>query len=189
MSISNEFFHQTVREWYDPLYRFALSLCRDPDDAGDLTQNTFYKFASKGDAITDSAKVKSWLFSVLHREFIDQYRRSRRHPNTSLELVAEPRSTSGISAVNRLDAQTMMRALGELDEKFRAPLTLFYLESFSYKEIAAVLDVPMGTVMSRLRRAKDQLRALVESGAGETSAEGKGPANSIPFPSKEANHG
>ena len=189
MPVSEQFFHQTVLEWYDPLYRFALSLCRDPDDAGDLTQNAFYKFACKGDAIADPAKVKSWLFSVVHREFIDQYRRSQRHPNTSLDLVAEPRSPSEASADNRLDAQAMMRAMGELDERYRAPLTLFYLENFSYKEIAAVLDVPIGTVMSRLRRAKDQLRAMVESGAGGAAGEESGPGAPIPFPRKEAHHG
>lgn len=189
MAIQTEFFHQTVREWYDPLYRFAYSLCRDPDDACDLTQNTFYKFATKGEGIADTAKVKSWLFSVLHREFLDQYRRTHRHPNTSIDLIPEPQSTSEASAPNRIDARSMMRALGELDEKFRAPLTLFYLENFSYKEIASILEVPIGTVMSRLRRAKDQLRILLEQGAGTIDESENSTTNPIPFSQKEANNG
>jgi RNA polymerase sigma-70 factor (ECF subfamily) len=187
MAIKPEQFQASVQEWYDPLYRFAWSLCKDPDDANDLTQNAFYKLASKGDQIADPGKIKSWLFSVVHREFLDQYRRAKRFPQTSLELVAEPSARQN-SAANRLDAETMMRAMGSLDEKFRAPLTLFYLQHFSYKEIASALELPMGTVMSRLRRAKDQLRELLESGsAGDCEQE---PSQKLtPFDKKESRHG
>lgn len=187
MAIKPEQFQATVQEWYDPLYRFALSLCKDPEDACDLTQNAFYKLASKGDQIADFAKIKSWLFSVVHREFLDQYRRSKRFPQTSLELVVEPAARQK-SAANRLDAETMMNAMSSLDEKFRAPLTLFYLQHFSYKDIAATLELPMGTVMSRLRRAKDQLRELLESGSADDSAQ-ETSEKLTPFEKKESRHG
>ncbi len=170
-----------VREWYDPLYRFALSLSRDGEHALDLTQNAFHKLARHYDRLRDPAKVKSWLFSVVHREYLDHYRHQTRFPATTLDEAPELASERPHGGEARLDGQRMMRLLGELDEKFRAPLAMFYLENFSYKEIADTLDIPIGTVMSRLRRAKDQLRLRLES----ADAPGKTP---IPFP-HEARHG
>lgn len=174
-------FERVVHEWYDPLYRFAWSLCRDPDDALDLTQNAFHKLATHGEGIRDLKKVKAWLFSVLHRDFLDQYRRDRRFPSTTLDLLPEPAADGAAPPGRGEDTAAMLRALAGMEEKFRAPLTLFYMQSFSYKEIAEVLDIPMGTVMSRLRRAKDRLRERLESGA---AADGE----TIPF-RKEATNG
>lgn len=177
-----------VHEWYDPLYRFAYSLCRTHDDALDLTQNAFHKLALKGHHLRDTSKAKSWLFSTLHREFIDQYRRKTRFPATPLESVPEPANTLGVSLSERLDATALLDALEELEEPYRAPLILFYLKSLSYAEIAETLEIPIGTVMSRLRRGKDRLRARFESGAYRT--ESATPANPIPFnPKPEAHHG
>lgn len=174
-------FERVVHEWYDPLYRFAWSLFRDPDDALDLTQNAFHKLAARGDGIRDFTKVKSWLFSVLHRDFLDQYRRDRRFPSTSLDFIPEPAADGAAPRGRGEDTAAMLRALAGMEEKFRAPLTLFYMQSFSYKEIAEILDIPMGTVMSRLRRAKDRLRERLESGAAADS-------ETIPF-RKEASNG
>lgn len=184
MQIQPESFREAVHTWYDPLFRFALTLCRNTEDAEDLTQNAFHKLASKGAQIHDEGKIKSWLFSVLRREFIDQYRRRRRYPESDLDSLPEIALTQKPNALaNRIDAQAMLRALAGMDEKFRSPLTLFYLQQFSYKDIAEILDIPIGTVMSRLRRGKDQLRACLE----QTGAE---PARStIPFKPKEASHG
>lgn len=174
-----------INEWYKPLYRFALSLCRDEENALDLTQNAFFKLAKHAETIRDLGKVKSWLFSTLHREFVDQYRRTHRFPSQSLESISEPQTTESRTAEKRIDAQLLLRALAELDEKFRAPLSLFYLEYFSYREIAEILDVPIGTVMSRLRRAKDHLRVAMTRGTWEN---GKPLNDTIDF-SKEANNG
>jgi len=173
-----------VNEWYDPLYRFAWSLCRDENNALDLTQNAFFKLTKNAPSLRDPAKAKSWLFSTLHRDFVDQYRHKRRFPSQSIESISEPQSASGASAQMRIDAQALMRALDELDEKFRAPLSLYYLEHFSYREISAILDIPMGTVMSRLRRGKDRLRASLTSGSRETDRN----EEVIVF-EKEARHG
>ena len=175
-------FNNIVHEWYDPLYRFALSLCRNPDDALDLAQNAFHKLVGNSATIKDDTKVKSWLFTVTYREFLDQYRKSQRFPSTPLDLVAEPRQENAKAPGNSVDATEMMTVLGAMDEKFRAPLTLFYIESFSYREIAEVLEIPIGTVMSRLRRGKDRLRQQLEAGAANPSSE------PIPF-RKEANNG
>lgn len=178
--MDTEFFNSIVHEWYDPLYRFALSLCKDPDDALDLTQSAFYKLSSKGDTLKDKSKVKSWLFSVLHREFIDQYRRRRRYPTTTLEYIPEPSTESKGQSTNLLDAKAVVVILHQMDEIFRAPLTLFYLEQFSYKEISDVLDIPIGTVMSRLRRGKGHLRKRFENGPAENTTP-------IPFPKEASN--
>lgn len=181
MSVKKIDLHAVVSEWYDPLYRFAISLCRNEETALDLTQNAFHKLAQKQEEIREASKVKSWLFSVVYRDFVDGYRRGNRYPTTSLDVVAEPSdSVAGHPGERSHDAGVMLRMLGELDENFRAPLTLFYMEHLSYKEIAAVLEIPIGTVMSRLRRAKDQLRARMESVASQP--------NLISFP-KEIRHG
>ncbi len=154
-----------VHEWYDPLYRFAYSLCRRHEDALDLTQSAFHKLARKGHHLRDTSKAKSWLFSTLHREFIDQYRHKTRFPSTPLESVPEPTSTTNTTPSEKIDASSLLDALQKLDEPYRSPLILFYLKSFSYAEIAETLEIPIGTVMSRLRRGKDRLRTLFESGA------------------------
>lgn len=173
-----ELLNDVVEQWYHPLYRFALSLSRNPDDALDLTQSAFHKLALHFPTIRERSKIKSWLFSVVHREFIDQYRRQTRFPSTTLELVAEPAEEKKALPGTAVDAQSMLVILSGMDEKFRAPLTLFYMESFSYREIAQVMEIPIGTVMSRLRRAKDLLRKKLEEGAHSSN-------NTIPF-QKEA---
>lgn len=178
--MTKEEFSETIHRWYDPLYRFALSLCRDPDNALDLTQNAFQKLAKNSSKLRDAKKAKPWLFSVLHREFIDDYRHAKRFPKTSLELVGPLPSNTDVDHATSLDVQEMLRALGKLDAKFRAPLSLFYIEEFSYKEIAETLSIPIGTVMSRLRRAKDHLRSMLET--AKASQPSSAP---IEFPRKE----
>jgi RNA polymerase sigma factor (sigma-70 family) len=168
-------FNELVSRWYAPLYRFALSLAHCEDDAQDLTQTTFLKWAKKGDTLRQRDKAKTWLFSVLYREFLDQARKSKRFPPTELDAERLP-SPNPASAERRLDAATAVAALTELDERFRAPLILFYMEDHSYQEIAEVLEIPIGTVMSRLRRGKDRLRTVMERASNEI----------IPFPRKEA---
>lgn len=183
--MQNDFLKSVIHEWYDPLYRFAMSLCRDETNALDLTQNTFYKLVKKGHTLKDRTKAKSWLFSTLHREFIDQYRHKNRFPSQNIDSIPEPTSDSETNPVTLLDSEMLMTALEQLEEKYRAPLVLFYLQSFAYKEIAEILDIPKGTVMSRLRRTKDHLRRILETTPVQTSTHTPKP---IPFP-KEAQNG
>ena len=166
--MSTEAFTQLVDAHYAPLYRFALSLARNGADAGDLVQQTFFIWATKGASLRDSAKAKSWLFTTLYREFLRGRRRDARAtsiedlPAGEQDLAAEE-----VDTLARLDAGAVMAALQSVDEVFRAPLTLFYLEDLSYQEIAETLEVPIGTVMSRLSRGKAQLRtALAAEGRG-----------------------
>lgn len=174
---------QVAEEWYEPLYRFALSLARNPDDAMDLTQSAFFKLTGRMDEIRDPSRIKSWLFSVVHRAYVDQYRHHSKFPKTAIDAVPEPAQAQDTSPGDGNDAETVLQALQSLEERFRAPLTLYYFNNFSYKEIAEALDIPIGTVMSRLRRAKDQLRVIIEE-------PGKHSASDTPIPFKrEANHG
>src|SRR6266699_147779 len=150
-------FEQLVDRQYVPLFRFALSLSKSEADAADLTQQTLFLWASKGDQLRDRSKAMSWLFTTLYREFLGRRRHEVRFPKIELDDVREE-EMSILPNVNAFDSATVLQALREVEEPFRAPLTLFYLEQFSYQEIADMLDVPIGTVMSRLSRGKALLR-------------------------------
>jgi RNA polymerase sigma-70 factor (ECF subfamily) len=161
--MNNEAFAELVDAHYAPLYRFALSLSRNTSDAGDLVQQTFFIWATKGHGLRELSKAKSWLFTTLYREFLRGRRRDAR--STSIEdlpLGEKEPAAEEVDRVSRIDAALVMTALQTVDETFRAPLTLFYLEDMSYQEIADALDVPIGTVMSRLSRGKSQLRMALE---------------------------
>jgi RNA polymerase sigma factor (sigma-70 family) len=150
-------FQRLVAQEYAALYRFALSLAKSEADAADLTQQTFFLWASKGEQLRDSSKAKSWLFTTLYREFLNRRRHEVRFPKIELDDVPEE-ELSVSPNLRALDSILVLEALWEVEEPFRAPLTLFYLQQFTYHEIADVLDVPIGTVMSRLSRGKAQLR-------------------------------
>ncbi len=150
-----------VAEYYDPLYRFAYGLTGNAEDAADYTQQTFFLLQTKGHQVRDTRKMKSWLFATLYNQFVDRFRKKKRFPHYELNDEIRPDSTTEHPR-DKIDAKAAVAALEELDERYRAPLVLFYLEHHSYQEIADVLDVPMGTVMSRLRRGKDRLREVME---------------------------
>ncbi len=154
-----------VERFYEPLYRFAYSLAGAEHHAEDLTQETFYLWAEKGSQLRDASKAKSWLFTTLYREFLGSRRRATRHPIQPLDETVEQIPASASDAARELDATSIMSALLRVEETYRVPLTLFYLQELSYREIAALIDAPIGTVMSRLSRGKEQLRRLVADGA------------------------
>jgi RNA polymerase sigma-70 factor, ECF subfamily len=157
-------FTHLVDSYYEDLYRFALSMARNEADASDLVQQTFLIWAEKGSGLRDSTKAKSWLFTTLYREFLRQYRRGTSY--TSLEPDQLDQSKFAATPVDQaisIDGQTAIKALQSIPEVYRIPLTLFYLEDFSYREIADTLDMPIGTVMSRLSRGKALLKQNLTS--------------------------
>jgi len=157
-------FENLVNVYYRDLYRFGLSLTGSEADAADLTQQTFYIWANKGHQLQKAASVKSWLFTTLHREFLKTRRRQKRFPNESIDERTEELPNVPANCAELVDSKTLLRILGEIAEDFRAPLVLYYMEDLSYKEIADVLALPLGTVQSRIARAKIQLlRRLNES--------------------------
>jgi len=160
--MSGEAFAQLVDAHYAALYRFALSLSRNAPDAGDLVQQTYFIWATKGHALRDAGKAKAWLFTTLYREFLRGRRRDARSSSLEDPSVSETElAAEDVDRAVRMDAGTAMAALQTVDEAFRAPLTLFYLQDMSYHEIATALEVPIGTVMSRLSRGKAQLRTAL----------------------------
>lgn len=164
--MSAEAFTQLVDAHYASLYRFALSLARNAQDASDLVQQTYFIWATKGESLRDHDKVKTWLFTTLYREFLRTRRRDARV--TSLDALPESErdvASEDLQRVSKLDGAAVMQALQRVEEPFRAPLTLFYLQDLSYREIADILSVPIGTVMSRLSRGKAQLRAALDGGS------------------------
>ena len=154
-------FQVLVDRYYVALYRFALSLTRKESDARDLTQQTFWLWARKGHQLHDPAKVKSWLFTTLHREFLQGQRRSTRFPHQELEEVPDEIPNVPSTMVNDLDGNIILECLGRIDPLFKAPVALFYLEEHSYQEIADVLGIPLGTVKSRIARGIAQLQNVV----------------------------
>jgi RNA polymerase sigma-70 factor, ECF subfamily len=154
-------FEDIVARHYAPLYQFALSLTRSEADACDLTQQTFCIWAAKGHQLRDASKVKTWLFTTLHREFLGSRRRQRRFPHVELDGAAAELPVVPPPTVNRLDTVQLLDTLAQLDEIYQAPVALFYLQECSYNEIAEILAIPLGTVKSRLTRGLARLYQLL----------------------------
>lgn len=162
MTLDPQTFEDIVNRYYEPLYRFAFSLVRSEADACDLTQETFRQFGAKARQLRDASKAKSWLFTTLYRAFIDKRRRRSRYPEVESGAAEHELPTLEPEAPAKMDGAAARAALLRLDDTYRAPLALFYLEDHSYLEIAEILGIPMGTVMSRLSRGRALLRELLE---------------------------
>jgi RNA polymerase sigma factor (sigma-70 family) len=163
-------FEILVADYYRPLYQFAYSLTQSESDACDLTQQTFYIWAKKGHQLRDGSKVKTWLFTTLHREFLETRRHASRFPHFELEQMAPELPTISPARLNQLDSGQVLSALQRLEQVYQGPVALFYLQDCSYKEIAEVLGIPMGTVKSRIARGIAQLHKLL---AGTSTPAGK----------------
>jgi RNA polymerase sigma-70 factor, ECF subfamily len=160
-------FESLVAQYYEPLYQFAFSLTRAESDACDLTQQTFYVWASKGHQLRDVTKVKTWLYTTLHRAFLDSRRRQNRFPHSEFDEAMPELPALSPTLVDQLDAAQVVEALAQVDEVYQAPVALFYLEDCSYKDIAQILEVPIGTVKSRMARGIAQLRVILNRGSAE----------------------
>ena len=155
------FLQQTVEAFYTPLFKFAHRLCGNSTDAADFTQETFYLAQTRGHQLQTPGKVKSWLFTTLYREFLKRRQRQNRFPEVALEDAEDDLPRSDSTHAVRADASLALRTLGAMDERYRLPLKLFYLENKSYREIAAAVPLPIGTVMSRISRGKRLLASAL----------------------------
>jgi RNA polymerase sigma-70 factor (ECF subfamily) len=146
-----------VEAHYAPLYRYAYRLSGSSQEAEDLTQETFCQAQSKLFQLREEAKAKSWLFTILRNAYLHRLRSTKQVTQVALDGIPEiaDRATAAAPIV---DSAHLQLALDDLPESFRTPIILYYFEDFSYKEIAEQMNVPLGTVMSRLARAKTYLR-------------------------------
>jgi RNA polymerase sigma-70 factor (ECF subfamily) len=146
-----------VEAHYAALYRYGYRLSGSCQEAEDLTQETFCLAQAKLEQLRDASCAKSWLFTILRNAYLHRLRSSKKVKQVSLDDVAEvmDRVPEPLAAV---DSPQLQKALDELPEAFRAVVILFYFEEFSYRDIAEQMEVPIGTVMSRLARAKSFLR-------------------------------
>jgi RNA polymerase sigma-70 factor, ECF subfamily len=158
---ATEQFEAIVSEYYEPLFRFAVSLTRSESDALDLTQHTFQTWATKGHQLRDITKVKAWLYTTLHREFLHARRAQSRFALQDLDEVTDQLPAASPSPSDWVDSLQVLPALAKVDETFQAAVALYYLEDYAYKDIAVILGVPVGTVKSRIARGIAQLQELL----------------------------
>lgn len=151
---------EPLRELLPRLRRFALSLTREPSSADDLVQASLERALSRWASKDAEGDLRAWLFAILYRQFVDQHRRGRRMARM-LELLTG-RDDSQPSAERSVLAQSTLAAFERLGAEQRALLYSVSVEGLSYKEVALILEVPIGTVMSRLSRARQALRELSE---------------------------
>ena len=146
-----------VDDHYAALYRYAYRLSGTADAASDLTQETFCKAQAQMNQLRDPNRAKAWLFSILRNAFLHQVRADRNHRLVSLDN-AENVTQPALDPFPEVEPEKLQAALNAMPEGFRTPLILFYFEDFSYRDIAEQMELPIGTVMSRLARAKAFLR-------------------------------
>jgi RNA polymerase sigma-70 factor, ECF subfamily len=149
---------------YDDLYRYAYRLTGNSVDAEDLAQQSFLVALRKRDQLRDVAKALPWLKTVLRNEFLQNLRRSVPSNVDDLSSVVDRTVTHEAGLDAREQRDELQRALAELAEEFRVPLLMFHIEELTYREIAEALNIPAGTVMSRISRARAALRQVLGEG-------------------------
>ena len=185
-------FADQAMEYMSPLYTAALRMTRNPADAEDLVQETYLKAYRAFAGFQEGTNLKAWLYKILTNTFINSYRAKKRRPDESdIEDVEDlylyrrlgglEAATAGRSAeeevLDHFTDDDVKAALEALPDQFRIAVLLADVEGFSYKEIAEIVDVPIGTVMSRLHRGRKALqKALLNFGIerGLTSRDGRG---------------
>lgn len=159
--------HALIDAHYEALYRYAYRLSGSAADAEDLTQEAFGKALTRLGQLREPERAKAWLFRILRNLYLHRIRDEKRHRVVPLDAVGDLAGRE-VEDEPEIDPGKLQQALDELDEGFRTPLILFYFEEFSYRDIAEQMELPIGTVMSRLARAKGYLRAkLCPNGAAE----------------------
>lgn len=158
-----------IEEHSEFLYRFAYRLSGSAADAEDLVQQAFLAAHAKLDQLREASKARAWLLAVVRNAYRKSCRRERPVPFSTVRTAPEPITESDLEQL--LNADSVQDALSDLPEEFRAAIILFYFNDLSYKDIAELLEIPIGTVMSRLARGKAQLRQRLLPDFANTSVE------------------
>jgi RNA polymerase sigma-70 factor (ECF subfamily) len=167
-------FEQEFLPHADALYTFAFHLTYKEEDAHDLVQDTFLKAYRFIDSYIAGTNAKAWLFKILKNTFINEYRRKSKEPNrVDIDDVAAYQDVDDTSHVGSLDLREevvqgligdeVTKAINQLPVDFRTVILLCDVEGFSYEEIAKIVDIPVGTVRSRLHRARNLLKDMLRN--------------------------
>jgi RNA polymerase sigma-70 factor (ECF subfamily) len=165
--------HGLIDAHYEALYRYAFRLSGSAADAEDLTQEAFGKAFIRMGQLREADRVRAWLFRILRNLYLHKVRDDKRHRVVPLDAVGDLPNRE-VDGTPDIDPAKLQQAIDQLDEGFRTPLILFYFEEFSYRDIAEQMELPIGTVMSRLARAKAYLRTTLSAGNSDEDAGGEG---------------
>ena len=174
---------QLIDAHYEALYRYAYRLSGSAADAEDLTQETFGKALARLPQLRDPDRAKAWLFRILRNLYLHKVRDQKRHKVVPLDAVGDLACRNDAPEMPEIDPAKLQQALNELDETFRTPIILFYFEEFSYRDIAEQMELPIGTVMSRLARGKAYLKNRLAP-ADNPDWTGPLPDKAVPAPKK-----
>jgi RNA polymerase sigma-70 factor (ECF subfamily) len=152
---------QLVDAHYERLFRYAFRLSGSSAEAEDLTQDTFCKAQLRLHQLRDPDRAKAWLFSILRNAYLHRVRSEAQRRFVSLDVIEGLKGPEP-DPPPEIEPAQLQAALQELPEAFRTPLILYYFEDFSYRDISEQMEVPIGTVMSRLARAKAYLRGRLK---------------------------
>jgi RNA polymerase sigma-70 factor (ECF subfamily) len=169
MSLSRQQFEQLALQQLDPLYRMARRLTRDPNRADDLVQETFARaLRSRDNFKLQEFGIKPWLLRIMYNLHLNRAGREKRQPASASDesLEQSPQNDNAPLPIDPASFQAMdehlVHALDDLPEDYRTVMLLWAVEELSYKEIADTLEIPVGTVMSRLFRARQRLAAQLK---------------------------
>lgn len=155
------------------LRRYARALLGDVASADDLVQDTLERALSKFSLWRRNSDLRSWLFTIMHNVYVNQARAASRRANLMVDAQEVDAPVVQAAQEHSLSLRDMSRALIQLPGEFREVVLLVGLEQMSYDEVARVLDVPIGTVMSRLSRGREKLRQLMAGNAVSTAVDGE----------------